>query len=555
MKVIPIAGMIIVMLAMPAAAQYRVDAMCGAKVNLDKEGKLLSRYQPDTPGAGYVQAVKLAVHFLEKCPSDPANGLPLYMTYCSFKRKKEGGFSGSNWPHNPATVNAGLVQSLAIDWRNYSGDPSWIELVRKTLDHHLQYGTTPESWEWACVPYASSDPGKAVYGGSAMFDRTQNPKMMGRGDGSFVLEVDKIGDMGMAYLRFYQITGETNYLQAATRCADALAKHVREGPHSSMELNVKDMALVSPWPFRVRAEKGEILEDYTSHVVENLRLLEEFTRIKNRIQLSDEKARAYKKSAEIVWHWLYAADGPVKTSVWKGYFEDMPLDPLNQNRVNNSPMELARYLIKNPGVDANIQNTVPALIRWVKNTFGEPGMDAINEQLACYKPMGSHTARYASICALWYERTADERFKEEAFRHFNYASYMAEPDGFVRVGHTWGGESWFSDGYTDYIRHFMEGLAAVPEWAPAGENHLLRSSSVVQAIAYSDKEITFTTFDKSTMAVLRMTSKPLSVKVGDKSLPLVTSEKEEGFAWRPLAEGGILKINNQSGSKVAIQLK
>ncbi len=59
---------------------------------------------------------------------------------------------------------------------------------------------------------------------------------------------------------------------------------------------------------------------------------------------------------------------------------------------------------------------------------------------------------------------------------------MAEPDGVVQTGHNWGDEIWFSDGYTDYIRHFMEGLAAIPEWVPVG-NHLLKSSSAVQKMS------------------------------------------------------------------------
>ena len=55
---------------------------------------------------------------------------------------------------------------------------------------------------------------------------------MGRGDGSFSLEIDKIGEMGIAYLKFYQLSGEAKYLKAAINCADALVKHVRTGVHS-----------------------------------------------------------------------------------------------------------------------------------------------------------------------------------------------------------------------------------------------------------------------------------------------------------------------------------
>jgi hypothetical protein len=461
--------------------------MCGAKVNLDKNGKLLARYQPQTPGASYAISVKLAVDFLKNCPLSPKNNLPLYLTHCSMYRDGKGGFVGSDWPHNPIVVNAGLVQSLAIDWRNYSGDESVVELTRRTLDHQIEFGTTPPNWKWASVPYASSEAGEKIYDGASRFDTAVTDENKGRGDGSFVLEVDKIGEMGIGYLKFYQLTGEQKYLDAAIHCADALAKHVRKGVHGAGGLEWKTLVMTSPWAFRVKAETGEVLEDYTSHVVENLRLLDELVRTKERIQLSKEKSAAYATASRIAWDWLYSAEGPIKTSIWKGYFEDIRFDPLNLNRVNNSPMEFARYLLKNPHRDDVISTTVPGLVWWVKNTFGEKGMNAINEQTGCYLPMGSHTSRYASICAMWYEHSGEAWFREEAYRFFNHASYMAEPDGVVQTGHNWGAEIWFSDGYTDYIRHFMEGLGAVPEWAPAGENHLLRSSSVVQNIIYGDK--------------------------------------------------------------------
>jgi hypothetical protein len=485
-------------------AQYKVDSMCGAKVNLDKSGKLLGRYKPHTAGASYAIAVKLAVDFLKNCPVSPKNNLPLYLTHCSMYRDGKGSYVGSDWPHNPIVVNGGLVQSLAIDWRNYSGDETMIALARQALDHQIKFGTTPATWQWSNVPYASSDAGSVIYQGASRFDTAVTDENKGRGDGSYVLEVDKIGEMGIGYLKFHQITGEKKYLDAALNCADALAKYVRKSINTERGLEWKQLSVTSPWPFRVRAETGEVLEDYTSHTVENLRLLDELIRIKENIKLSPEKVTAYKNASEIGWRWMYSADGPIKTSIWKGYFEDIRYDPINLNRVNNSPMEFARYLLKNPQHDTEISTTVPGLVWWVKNTFGEKGMNAINEQTGCYLPMGSHTSRYASVCAMWYEHSGDRWFKEEAYRFFNHASYMAEPDGVVQTGHNWGSEIWFSDGYTDYIRHFMEGIASVPEWAPAGENHLLRSTSVVQKIKYLDKQISYQTYDKAAKEVLSL---------------------------------------------------
>ncbi len=541
------------LLAHFSEAQYKVDSMCGAKVNLDKNGKLLARYKPQTPGASYAISVKLAVDFLKTCPVSPKNNLPLYLTHCSMYRDGKGGFVGSTWPHNPVVVNGGLVQSLAIDWRNFSGDESMIAIARQALDHQIKYGTTPATSAWASVPYASSEAGEIIYDGASRFDTAVTDENKGRGDGSYVLEVDKIGEMGIHYLKFYQITEEQKYLEAAIHCADALAKYVRKGVHGT-GIRWSTLVLTSPWAFRVKAETGEVLEEYTSHVVENLRLLDELVRIKEHIKLSIVKEDAYKKASGIVWKWLYSAEGPIKTSIWKGYFEDIRFDPINLNRVNNSPMEFARYLLKTPQHDKEISTTVPGLIWWVKNTFGERGMNAINEQTGCYLPMGSHTSRYASVCAMWYERSGDAWFKEEAYRFFNHASYMAEPDGVVQTGHNWGDEIWFSDGYTDYIRHFMEGIAAVPEWAPAGENHLLKSTSVVQNIKYAPQQISYQTFDKDAKEVLRLASKPTTVKVDGAILKETKNSATEGWVWEPLSTGGVLKIHHVKGAKVSVSL-
>ena len=239
-------------------AQYKVDSMCGAKVNLDKNGKLLARYKPNTAGASYAIAVKLAVDFWKNCPNSATNNLPLYITHCSMYRDGKGGFVGSTWPHNPICVNAGMVQSLAIDWRNYSGDTTMLGITRKGLDHQLAFGTTPSNWNWANVPYASSEAGEIIYDGASKFDTAVTEENKGRGDGSFSLEVDKIGDMGMGYLKFYEITGEEKYLTAAIHCADALAKHIRIGTNTGNGIEWKNLALTSPWAFRVKAQTGEV---------------------------------------------------------------------------------------------------------------------------------------------------------------------------------------------------------------------------------------------------------------------------------------------------------
>ena len=98
------------------------------------------------------------------------------------------------------------------------------------------------------------------------------------------------------------------------------------------------------------------------------------------------------------------------------------------------------------------------------------------------------------------------------------------------------------------------GMAAVPEWAPADENHLLRSSSVIKKIQYGTKQINFTTFDNSSKEVLTLIKKSLSVSVDKKSLNETKNAALEGYTWQPLKIGRGLKLNHTNGNKVKIIL-
>ncbi|NIO87776.1 MAG: hypothetical protein GTN68_45300 [Candidatus Aminicenantes bacterium] len=527
--------------------QSSADSILGHAIQRDAEGNLLAWYRPNTPGAGYVKVVQLASEFIKNAPIYEPLQLPMYFITCCFHENEHGKFIAEDWMHNPACVWAGLVQGLVLNYRVYSGDNKYIEIVRNMLDYHLKHGTTPADWHWSNVPFASADPFVTEYKGAS---RWEHEGM--RGDGLHGIEPDKIGELGIAYLRFYQVTLEKRFLTAAIHCAEALAKHVRDvrpGPAPFSPADTKK----SPWPFRVNARTNVVISEYCSNVIEPIRLFDELLRIQNIIGLATEQIEAFQKARNLAWEWLYSINGPMKTFIWNAYFEDIPNDPDRTNRVQITPLETARYLIKNPHFDPNIDQNVAVLIQWVAAVFTTDGMDAIKEQTWCYESMGSHTARYASLCALWYERTGDRWYKEQAERFFNLATYMCHENGYVSVGPNWFG-AWWSDGYGDYIRHFMEGIAAVPEWAPQDENHLLKSTSVIQSITYGKSEIHYQTYDSSSTETFRLAKKPKSVWVNQELIQQNKLLNHNSWIWENLDHGGVLHIKHFSGNNIKIKI-
>lgn len=523
-----------------AANSDKSDSICTHQIVRNADGKLLSWYKPETNGAGYDQVVKLASEFIKNVlPSDPKTGLKLYYLFCEIDGPETGksSYTGRGGSNNPACVFAGLTESLAVKYRIYSGDESYSKMIKDCLDYMIQHGSAPSGWAWEKCPYSSATNEATEYTGSGDFGN-------GGGDGKYFLEPDKVGEMGVAYLQYYEITEDPVYLKAALNCADALAKNVREGSY-----------VQSPWPFRVHARTGAISEEYCSNVLPPVKLFDELARIQSQAQLTDEAIAKYKKARDIAWKWLFSWQGPMKTYVWKAYFEDVEYDAINENRVQVTPMEVARYLIQHPEYDQYYKENVSTLIHWCNSVFGTQaalGYNAQCEQLKCMTPMGSHTARYASVCAMWYALEKAEWYKTEALENFNWATYCTSNSGFVSVGPEWPA-AWFSDGYSDYIKHFLDGMAAIPEWAPAGENHLLGSTNVVQKINYGTKGITYQTFLPGSTEVLRLTSLPKQITVDGKMLKRVDDlTNGEGWKWEKLKDGGILRINHHNGRNVAV---
>jgi hypothetical protein len=505
---------------------------------LDSQHKLISWYQPES-NLGFDHVLHLGWDFIEhKLPNDTkgGTGLKIYLINSVFDTKTQQGFY---WQHNPASTYGEFVDSL-VGWYPYSGDREAIDVVRTMLDYQLAHGTTPADWDWASVPYATSCGNAPEYGGCL-----QGMPFEFRGG----IETDKIGELGIGYVLFYEITGDKKYLEAGIRCADALAKHIQPGDTEH-----------TPWPFRVYAKTGDVLsgEYYGGMIVSPVRLFSEL------IELSQGQTAEYVRARKIAWDWILKY--PMRNDRWIGYFEDVQprTDSINQA----SPTMTAYYILSSDSPESLDQSWVGDtghLIDWVKKRLGRGpyfGAWAIDEQgpppdyaSCCSRAgLGSDTSRWGAINAMYYEKTGDAQAREDAFRSLSYATYFADSDGKVACcGLDYADSYWFTDGYADYLRHFIWAMGAIPEFAPRGQDHLLRSTSVVTEVQYGKQSLSYKTFRPAASEVLRLTYLPKQIRVGDSAISKRDDLKEEGYTVTPLRDGDyIIRIRHIKSGAVRI---
>lgn len=516
----------------------RADQLISHTVMLDSDGKLV-------PWTSFGRVMDLGWQAFERIPVQ-GNGLRTYFTYSRFNADPDHLFEGIAWAHNPAGLTAMLVGG-ATAYYAYSGDHKLLDQVRESVDYQLAHGTTPSDWDWASVPFASSFPGALEYEGADDRVFCQNSEACGRGDGVGFIEPDKVGELGLGYLKFYDLSGEPRYLSAALACANQLARHVRTGDANH-----------SPWPFRVDAREGKVVrEEYTANALGPIALFDALARE----GIADAGLRRARATA---WNWLMRY--PMQNMNWQGYFEDIPIHPEPTENPNQYiALETARYLMQHPELDSHWRQHARALIDWVTSSFAidfqgssgfesgtQYGAEVLSEQVDDMAKMGSHTSRFASVLALYAELTGDRTVLERAFRSLSWASYTCDAEGIVKVGTNEIEGYWFSDGYGDYMRHFQSALASQPDWAPAGEDHLLRTDSVIRRVAYAPGLVSYEAAHAEGREVLSLRAAPVSVFCG--GLGAETLRRPVQYGVRRLVGGNYaVSVSRNRCSQVTIR--
>ena len=473
---------IIVLFLVLAGVSFGSEKIGYHEVKKDASGRIVSWYG-NAPSQAYDHVIRLVFDFWLKMRNCP-NGVPYYLQHQVWKPRGD----------DPRGLGGDQIPMALSSWNllhAYLGNPAVKENMILMADYWLAHGMSKPDILWANLPYPyNTERHSGQYDGD-----------MRAGKG--FLQPDKGASFGAELVVLYKITGDRKYLDAAIKIANTLAAKVKPGDGDN-----------SPWPYRVHGVTGKVhqqikegktyVASYTSNYTGALRL---FTDL---IALGQGDTQKYVQARNTVTDWLKAY--PLKTNKWGPFFEDVPTEDWSDTEINADT--LAAYILEHSEWDSEWRQQAKRILDWSYSTFANKeyvkwGVVAINEQTAYMVPGNSHTSRHASVEFLYCEKTGDAALKEDAIRRLNWATYTVDTDGKNRYIRD---DNWLTDGYGDYVRHYLRAMASAPELAPEDQNHLLRTSSVVQSIQYGTDNITYSKFDATSSEEFKMGAwKPASV--------------------------------------------
>jgi hypothetical protein len=375
----------------------------------------------------------------------------------------------SDWDNGDIGQRSTSVLMGLVDYYRYTGDPAAIAHLTYMGDFLLDYCQTPSDHPWPSFLISVPVKGKAY----------------GRCNTNGMIQLDISANMGQGLLRAYQVTGNGRWFEAAKHWGDLLAVHCNLDPAAD------------PWPRYANPETAPWKDNkQTGGVTMILAFLDELIRLGytgadgQLLKARDAGVRYVRDRLLRAW----TADDTCGR-----YFWDWP----NPTQNCSTTADVAGYLISHPGLFPNWRRDARNILTLFLNRSSaapESGGDVFSgawaypESSSCcgrslwYAPLlvGATLAQYGVAAD-------DSLARELAYRQMILQTYDIHETG-VTEDNIDGGivvnGSWLNIAHPLPLRWVLTAIGSLPEELGASrENHLVRSSAVVDSVRYGAGKI------------------------------------------------------------------
>lgn len=392
--------------------------------------------------------------------------------------------STSGYPGYASISYPGYTMAIAIDaflaWWIHTGDPAGlaraIECADWLVDRRTPAGDVYGDWVYS----------------------TQTDAVMGGGYDLDAVMSDKSAMFALRLLRLFDVTGDVRYRDAAVEIGETYRDTQRSG----------DASEDGRWPFRVRPSDGLVRQDYTSHLIPAIQLLED---LEARVP-----GEGFASSAQRAWAWL--ENNPMDPQSpsfqrWEGFYED--IGPESAGLGDHYGAEATAVALLARDQPGDVERAI-AIRDWSTSVFLAPdGVQngngfytwSILEWQAWMNTTYAATAQWG-VLHLHLDRATqgtalhDPTWRAiglEALHNLTYgqapASSVPADDGRMLTTireltqPLFGSETWYEQNFNTVL-YLLEAFDLEPSLAPDDADHLLGfDGGEVQAVSYAPEQI------------------------------------------------------------------
>ncbi len=511
---------------------------------LDRYGVIAPWYHQPNGQCDY--RIRIAAETLKRYPwttlKNAVISAPDYLFTSNWEISSEGKITPkgpSDWGNGDLGQRSTSVLRGMVNYYRYSGDPAAIAHFTYMGNYLLDYCLTPAGHSWPNFPISVPTKGKAY----------------GKADPNGMIQLDISAGMGEALLRGYQVNKNQRWLDAAKHWGDLFAEKCNLNPDSA------------PWPryavsvgARYKGDPRSNLQ--TGGVTMILSFLDELIRLgysgKNQNIVTARDAGIRYLRDQLLPRWTV-------DNTWGHFFWDW----LNETQNCSTTADVASYLIKNKERFPNWRNDARNILTLFLNhssAFTVSGGDVFSGAWAypessscCGRSLWYAPLMDGAVMAQYGEAADDAWMRELAYRQMILQTYDVHETG-VSEDNIDGGvlvnSGWLNIAHPWPLLWVQQAIGWLPEELGASrENHLVRTSAVVDSIVYGNGTITYSTFDSpsETIDVFRLSYVPTKIFAEGGKLPLRRNLKSNGYVVKKLPNGdAIVSIRHDGRKKIIV---